>query len=112
MEYLPVAALNPVPNYMRCINPHMPPSFCRGRRITRCGGLNMGDACVAPTMPRSVFPSVRLATVALQRPRGERWRHIRVVENSPEAIKTWLSCEVLEHWDFMYERHISLPMDY
>ena len=72
----------------------------------------MGDACVAPTMPSSVFPSVRLATVVLQRPRGERWRHIRVVENLPKTITPYLSSEVLEHWDFMYERHISFPMDF
>ena len=63
-----------------CINPHMAPSFCRGRRITRCGeaySLKYGRRMRRPYYAFSVFPSVRPATAALQRPRDERWRHIR-----------------------------------
>ena len=38
--------------------------------------------------------------------------YMHINQNFPEAIKPFLSSEVLEHWDFMYERYISLPMDF
>ena len=50
--------------------PHMAPTFCYGRRITR-RGVRAGRTCATPTA------SVRPATEALQHPRDERWRHIR-----------------------------------
>ena len=61
-------------------SPHMAPTFCCPRRITRCGGaysLKYGRRIRRPCYAFSVFPDLRPTTAALQRPRGERWRHIR-----------------------------------
>ena len=58
-------------------SPHMAPSFCCGRRITRRGGaysLKYGRRMRRPYNAFSVFPSCP-ATAALQRPREERRRH-------------------------------------
>ena len=39
--------------------------------------VDCGSRMRDPYSAFSVFPSVRPATAALQRPRDERWRHIR-----------------------------------
>ena len=154
-------------------SPPMAPSFCYGRRITRCGGaypfkygrrmrrpyyafsvfssvgraqwvkfaacgvpvvrlwrqasataaeslavagrtpLNTGDACVAPTMAFSVFSSVRPATAALQRPRDERWRHIRAngvlpqIGGCPEREKFFSRPMIFEIDRFCWNKNMA-----
>ena len=68
----------------------MAPTFCCGRRITRCGGactLNPSSRFdIVSAMPFSVFPSVRPTTAAPQSPRDERWRHIRANAMKPVCL--------------------------
>ena len=57
----------------------MGPSFCCGRRITRRGvAYSLKPFQHGVSHAFSVFPDLRPVTAALQCPRGERWRHMRV----------------------------------
>ena len=78
----------------------MAPSFCRGRRITRRGeAYSLKPFQHGVSYAFSVFPSVRLATAALQRPRGERWRHIRAwvlaVKSGTLPLLAWARAALL-----------------
>ena len=61
------------------LNPHIAPTFCCGRRITRRGGAYSSKPLRhSVSYAFSVFLSVRPATTALRRPRDERRCNMRI----------------------------------